>query len=422
MLLPRIAFIDPIISSAYLAQKLRHNGFESIAILTPQLSRNHNFFSTKLAPYEYDYVIRIDESENHVTNKLDLLRELNPIHLFYGFEFSIPFADRIIKNIFPDKVNSLMLTNARYDKFDMHQALSYSKLPYAIHQIKITHADLPFLQEKLNGFNFPVYTKPAISAVSMGGYVCHSYDNLYETLNKYFNKVHAGKESDNCYLIQEFIYGAEHCIDTVSINGVHHIVGLCEYKKKYLYNKAIPFTTESVSPDQNPCWNKVERFIRETLSALGYLNGFAHTEFFLLEDGSIKLVEVNFRISGAVGYINKLFELAHGRNAIDVLKYAITNPMPTQPISTGYSKRIYIHNWLLEPRPFDIGNTSKLQKVSSYREHLIFHPNKTILEPAAQFEHIYDAIGQILLHNTNQAQLHKDAELIEDLFANKQIF
>jgi len=416
----RIAIIDPVSSSAYLATRLRQCGIETIAILTSYIAERYPQYASKIEYYDYDHVIQIEDNDVDIIPKTEYLKSLAPALLIYGFEFSIPFADKIIQLTVPEIANDSYKTQARIDKYIMHQELLASGLPYAIDQIKISNQDLPTLREKLSQFSFPVYSKPAIAACTSDGLISKSSDSLMNNINAYFHKENGNGPIP--YLIQELMTGREFCIDTVTLKGKHYIVGLCEYQKKMISHKLVPQSAEVIYKEDFPLWNEVAHFVEQTLTTLGYVNGFAHTEFFIRPDGSIKLLEVNCRISGAYGYINRMFKQSLGSDAIDVL-HQVLNGGVLQPLRwAGYSKRLYIHHWGTGKRSFNAENITKLLTIASYRDHMIFNPALTELKSVLEFEQLYDSVGQILLFNVDKIQLQHDGELIETLITAQQIF
>jgi biotin carboxylase len=418
----RIAVVDPIVSSAYLAHSLRKCGFESIAILNPHLAKKYKYFYSKMEPFDYDYLVRLDYSQKSYVNALHYLKKLDPKLIIYGAELSIPYADRIIQQLTPDSMNDINKSIARQDKYEMYQSLSQQNLPYGIRQVRVKYQDLARLREKIKKISFPSYIKPALSICTVDGFICRSFEEIEQKLQAYFSRDDIKSIDNNSYVVQELIVGTEYCIDTVSYNGTHHIVGLCEYQKKHVSGKAVPYTTHTIASDSFPLWKEVQEFIRATLTGLGYRYGFAHTEFFIQADGTIKLIEVNCRISGGIGYINKLFELSHGSNAVDVLKHVMTNNVSIKQPFLGHAMRLYIHNWDVKDRSFNAHNVEKLINIASYRDHVVFYPEQTLLQPVAMFKQIYDSIGQILLFNIDKTKLEQDVKRIELLFEKKQIF
>jgi hypothetical protein len=119
------------------------------------------------------------------------------------------------------------------------------------------------------------------------------------------------------YLVQEFVRGTEYAIDTFSADGEHHVCGVFRYEKEIIDQSPL---YRSVRPEKNPeILARCADYSRVLLQALDLKFGFAHIEIMMDARGSIWLMELNNRISGGWGILNKLCSLSGMTSQIAVL-------------------------------------------------------------------------------------------------------
>jgi len=98
-------------------------------------------------------------------------------------------------------------------------------------------------------------------------------------------------------IIEAFIIGIEHTVETFSHRGLTHVLAITEKKK-------VPGTSDTVAYELATAQldelrrSEVGEIVTRALNALGYTDGPGHTEFLLMQDGKIFLVETAGRGGG----------------------------------------------------------------------------------------------------------------------------
>lgn len=96
---------------------------------------------------------------------------------------------------------------------------------------------------------------------------------------------------------EEFIEGKFYHCDTLYVNGELKFIELCEYPPNLDFQKNHPLYS-LVYLEQDEFSEKLKRTCKESLQALGLLNGLQHTEFMVSQNGDIYFIESNARAPG----------------------------------------------------------------------------------------------------------------------------
>jgi biotin carboxylase len=173
---------------------------------------------------------------------------------------------------------TLMLTN----KGTQRASWSKANVPGPNWRVVRSEAEVsPALQE-IGG---TVIFKPVDSAGSRGVSVIgpdESWENAFREAKK--NSL-AGE-----VIIEAFIVGVEHTVETFTHRGKTHILAVTSKRK-------VPGTHGTVASELETAQlsadvrSRVDSVVRQALAALGYTEGPGHTEFFLTSEGEIFLVE-----------------------------------------------------------------------------------------------------------------------------------
>ena len=123
-------------------------------------------------------------------------------------------------------------------------------------------------------------------------------------------------------LWEEFIEGAEYSVETVTLGGRHHVLGITEKR-----TTGAPHFVETahVSPAEPapPIRSAVHRAVTSCLDALGVTSGAAHTEI-KIRDGEVFLIETHTRAGG--DRIPLLTRLVSGHDQLDLALTAVQEP------------------------------------------------------------------------------------------------
>ncbi len=404
-----IAFIDPIVSPAYLVGELHRCNMKVIGVFTLSLSEEEKrlyFF-----PELFDHVIHVD-NDTSVNAIAEALTKLDVQYVFYGYEESVALADQIAQLVCPAYANDANISQLRYDKYEMQEALKKANMPY-VKQIQLNSGSLyPAQVEELNSWEFPVMVKPSQGSGSENVKKCQSVNEI----EIFIKKIEHNLSNVKNYIIQEFLSGDEYFVDTVSLSGMHQIVSVQHYQKMSFQGHPIYRYAEIVDP-RSIEWKICCEFVLKALDAVGLKNGFGHTELFLTAEGP-RLIEINPRISGAMGFPNKVAEKTLGYNQLKTLANIIFSHSyhsPTQLLQHGMF--VCLQNWT--PRKIKETNVELLKTIPSYAEHMMAKtPGTFLLSP----KNLLDTVAYVLLLNPDNAQLMLDYNTLITLETKNALF
>ncbi|WP_407866705.1 acetyl-CoA carboxylase biotin carboxylase subunit family protein [Phyllobacterium phragmitis] len=339
-------------------------------------------------------------------NLLDVLEAFQPQDYSYvlnGSEESTFITDYITCLYFRTWSNDPRSSRRRIDKYEMQTALAEAGLP-SIRQVKVcsswTDSDL---RKHLESFCFPAFCKPAFGYGSLGAFAAASLAEVKQGMDEH--RQHREME----YVIQELICGKEYIIDTFSAEGIHHVCSIHKNQKELIQNRPLYRITE-VEKDPEIIL-RCENYAVELLNALDFRNGPAHIEIFLQENGSIKLIEINNRISGGRGVVNKLAMLS-GLTSQDaalrqLLKFGRVFPAPCDA-AAGLARGLVLYKLtggtVYDPMP-------KLDTFKTVRETIML---KAVGEelPACPQPSLLDAVCIILLHDHDEELVESETKAI----------
>lgn len=137
---------------------------------------------------------------------------------------------------------------------------------------------------------------PAFASLLWGGgkfgvsYV-ESKDSFQEAI------AYANKTDDVHVVIEEYIKGYEVSVETISYHGKHYIIQITD-KVSSGPPHFVELAHHQPSSLPQSSINKIHMVVPKLLSQIGYMNGAAHIEMKITEDGKLYLIEVNARGGG----------------------------------------------------------------------------------------------------------------------------
>lgn len=227
------------------------------------------------------------------------VRETDADHVWHvGSEESMMLAYEVADEL-GKSVNSPQSVALLNDKLAMRKLLhdkGISAIRFAIAEHWSEVAAL------LTDFTLPVVVKPTTLSASRGTYLLTDAADLPswgETLAAY--------SYDGPLLVEEYLRGPEFSVETLTVRGEHHVIGVTRkllgplphfVERGHLFGA--PATTET---------SRVAALAVELLDAVGYQCGPAHTEIILTGDGP-RIVESQARLGG--DKIPDIIEIATG--------------------------------------------------------------------------------------------------------------
>ncbi len=330
-----ILIINPFSSTQYLAESIKKLGFHTIALYTVNCADMESYYIPDKSWFDKTLFLN-----SKLTDILNAVKDYKISYVLNGSEGSVLLSDQVARVLTPELSNDPLTAGFRTDKFLMHKALSDFNLKHMELQKFVIGRD-NIAAENFKSLSFPCFVKPLVGASSHGIAKINSYSELAD----FFNNIDKNKltqalkiyrekaNTELVYLICEFIDGEEYLIDTFSCKGIHYVSSVQRYVKKLVNGKPI-YRYLEIEENQS-ILQILEDYINKVLTATGMDNGFAHSEVFI-KDRLPVLIEINSRISGALGLCNKI---------------ATLSGMPTQPeLLVAVLKNTQVQKQTIQPK------------------------------------------------------------------------
>lgn len=182
------------------------------------------------------------------------------------------------------------------EKSQMKSVLRAAGLPCARHQlVERTDQATAFLAE----VGLPLVAKPPAGAGAQATYRLDTLDDFRTWLTA------VQRDPNEVWLLEEFLTGAEHTFDSVTLNGQTLWASISDYTPAPLEVLRTPWVQwtvvlpRGINGADNPAYDQIRRFGPAALEALGVRTALCHMEWFARPDGSIAISEVGARPPGA---------------------------------------------------------------------------------------------------------------------------
>lgn len=255
--------------------------------------------------------------------------------------------------------NATSYTKMQTNKFEMRKALKKSGLPCPAFVI----ADENFDVKEIENFEFPVIVKPTDRSGSRNIMKLETVEGIEKAV-----KEACETSFENKAIIEEYIYGDEYSMETISYNGKHTFLAIT---KKYTTGAPHFIETAHIQPaDLSPqLQQKAIETIFKALDALHIENSAGHSEFKVDENGNIRIIEIGARMGGdCIG--SDLVYLSTGN---DFMKMVIDVACGNEPeiLDNPLNKKseirfIFNENDLSAFEKFRSENPDKIYRVSDF--------------------------------------------------------
>lgn len=404
-----VAIVDAFSSTQFLTQALRKARIKTSVIYTvDEVSGGY----CSLQPELFDQAFYIKDKTDF-TKLISELKTANVNRVYYGSEDSVEITDNIANAICPEFANDISTAAARWDKYEMQEALRKAGIP-CVKQIKVINQLTPTQEQALSHWDFPVIIKPNNMYGAIGVEVCNTVNAIKDYLQRYMTTNIFGQAIDH-FVIQEFLVGDEFLIDSFSLHGKHFINGVQRYQRTIIQNSPVCLYAESISSDSDEAQQSMQ-YVKHVLTAVGLKNGFGHTELMLTEKGPY-LIEINPRVSGAYGFHQKLFQSCGFNTQIDYLIASCQSENMPESNNTRYGRNVYLYNF--KERAINELNMMLLQSLPSFKEAIMIKAPATIVSTPRT---LTDAVGFALLIHNDRRQVEVDFEQLFLWEKNLELF
>jgi biotin carboxylase len=194
-------------------------------------------------------------------------------------------------------------------------------------------------------------------------------------------------------LAQEYLFGGEYYVNTVSLDGVHQVCDI--WKTSHINANGVRDLLDGawLLDRHGPLQEKLTRYAFDVLDALGIRHGPAHTELKLTPDGPC-LIETGARLCG--GDLPWLVRRAVGESQLDWTADAYTDPERFRArASEPYTVREYVSSMsLIAPRSGTLLGYPRLAEVKALES---FHQAKISVNAGEAIRRSVDDFGVPML-------------------------
>ena len=377
--MPQILLVNPFSSTKYLSNRFKEYGIKTVALYTIDLA---TVLAYSLPPSNlFDLQVKI--TSNDLESIIKALGDNQFDYVINGLEAYVELSDKLAAYYVPKYANNPATYFLRSDKYEMHKKLATKELSHIQQVLYDTHDSLP---NKINNAS--------------------ELANYFKGTDKYKNIWQTDKNRDK-FLISEYIDGlAELLVDTFSVNGQHYISTIQMYHKDLFKSK--PFCCYSQVIRDKALETLVVDYIKKVLDATEFHNGFAHTELFLLPNNELKLIEINARVSGGHGTINRLAFLSNHVDHISLFMKHIFGKNEQEKIDNAYYRRLYLFN--LSGKPLqNLEDNLKIYKTVQEITQIV--PDGHVIASLDNVD-LSAAVAFVILRSENFKEIEDDTQKI----------
>lgn len=281
-----VAVVDPHEAGALYAARFAARDCRVIRVQTHPDLPDHR--RGDLREQDFDAVVRLDGGE---AAAVDVLRAAGVTVVVTGHEHGVETADRLRAALgLPG--NGLAQSRARRHKGEMKRAAAAAGLAVAESLCSASEEELVAWARS----RWPVVVKPTRGYGACGVQRCEEEAGLRAALRQVFGEPDAFGARNDEALVQRWLEGPEHVVDTVSWDGVHRLSALWRYERRAPRPGPIPlFEAKTLLRATDA--GALFPYAGAVLDALGVRFGPAHAEIVETRGGPV-LVEVGARLHG----------------------------------------------------------------------------------------------------------------------------
>jgi biotin carboxylase len=276
-------------------------GMNRIAIIGANESINHAILKAKDMGYEthvfawqngdvgektadFFYPISVADKEN----VLEVCKKIKPVAIVsITSDFAVRTVNYVARNL-GLTCNSEKTDIYARDKYKMRSAFKEAGIPTPW----FIEVDKYFSLDDVRDVEYPLIVKPIDSWSSKGVTRVDSQERLLNAINRAIEESYEGKA-----IIEGFMEGPEYSCECISYAGKHHFL---TFTKKYTTGSPNYIEIGHVQPTDISAEDqkKVISVIFRALDALDIQYGASHTEFRILNNGEVGIIEIGARMGG----------------------------------------------------------------------------------------------------------------------------
>lgn len=397
------AIVDAYGIARYLPEALRRYGVEYVHVR----SQNPDVHLT-YRPEDFDVEI---EHHGDVAATARALRDIGVDIVTAGTESGVLLADALSAEL-GTRGNGMTRPAVRRDKHQMNAAVAAAGLATA-RTLLTADAD-EAVAWAARSTSRPLVLKPVASAGTDRVFFCDTDDEIRRAHALIMSGENRYRTPDTAVLVQECLVGAEHFVNTVSVDGVHRTVEIWRYNKRPAPGgRSINDFDEPLEPG-SPVYEALSTYTWQVLDALEIRNGSAHTEVMLTAEGPV-LVESAARPGGA--QLPDVVRSCLGTDQLDCLAQSIAHPerVLDGTLRTSRIERYLRYVNLITPRDGVVPDHeawAPVRALQSYTDMVLTIP---VGDPAPETVDLVTSAGYVYLTSTDPSQLEADYQRLRAL-------
>lgn len=284
-----IAIVDGHATGRLLVERLRREGLRCVHVRSvPDLPE---FFVRGFRPDDYEADLTYDGDIGKLAARLE---DLGVEQVFAGMESGVVLTDQL-NNVLGTPGNRIETTHARRDKSVMAAVVSAAGLAVPRGRIFVSVDDAVdwYRTSRLGA----AVVKPVQSGGTDNVRFCGTVEEVREACGEVLRARNVFGEPNTGVLVQERVYGDEYYVNTVSRHGLHRVAEVWRYTKLVGPAGAPIYDYDEPVDPATPTAAAIRAFVGDVLTALGIVNGPAHTEVILTASHPV-LIETGARLGG----------------------------------------------------------------------------------------------------------------------------
>ncbi|MCX4746942.1 ATP-grasp domain-containing protein [Kitasatospora sp. NBC_01287] len=325
-----VVIVDTYMSTRRLAPEFHRAGFATVRVQ-----------STATPPLVYSAGHVTEDFIDNIVHLGDLAETLRavakhePVAVLAAGELGVELADRLSEELgLP--TNGTALSPARRDKHVQIETVRRAGLRAARQLLVTNEAELASWHREIGG---RVVVKPLRSAAGDGVAFCDEPAAALAAYRAILTKETIFGGANGAAVAQEYLFGGEYVVNTVSRDGRHQVTDIWKYTKVDTNGVRDLIAGAYLLPRHGEVQDQLVPYAFEVLDALGIRHGPGHFEIKLTPDGPC-LVEVGARLSG----LDKPYyaRVGTGQSQLDWVVDAYARPERFHE-QVGQSYRIHSH-------------------------------------------------------------------------------
>ncbi len=303
--------VDGVSSFAHFPPIAARYGYKVINVISPGKP-----LGIHMASYKPELFHQNIPYTGNLQDLVNLLQPFNPTRIVPGAESGVLLADLLSVEF--NKLSGVPtngVLSARRNKYEMLELLR-RKGRKVMPQLQSDSYDeiLAWIkaQQLWTTGSRQVVLKPLDSGGTDGVHFCKNEEDLKKAFADLINKINDYGNVNKKILIQPFLDGIEHVVDSFTLNYKTYYTDIWRYNKRFVEGACEIYGNDRLIRFEGPLQDEIVAFHEQTLNDFEYKDGWAHGEYrgVMARDkdgnplgynvpGSNTLIEMGFRMMGA---------------------------------------------------------------------------------------------------------------------------